>query len=376
MLSKEEYERLESRFADERSFFESKAEEHLFLRQVIAGKTSFAEKEVELFAEYQRDPIGGFDFGSFVEMVEDISGLELKVYDKMAVDTVLNMDVPQENTVRILEKLPEETTQVLDKPLEKYRSVDLFKPIAEACAELDRRVRWCYGLAFLRQAPEAFEELCSEMEPAELEYTRMKMFEQLDAEYAGFGKTLNSFCEQHKFIDRIVDGKATFADTARELIQGFNEILPTRSERRRLPKELEERSKPYMENLVAFTEAVDTLTGEQMEYEFLGFHEVVQSSLWGLTIELVGGKWDVRAFINGEFDRYIALSETLDNKLALYLAPRFVTAQPEVFKEAYAAPHPIEQEYVRDRLVRALGAGAVRNMSEDELLKFLDSLDK
>lgn len=351
-LSEDEYERLEARFAEERQFFESKAKEYPLLEEVIVGKTSFAEKEVDLFAGYQRHERLGLDFASFADMVEDLAGAKLNIADRMLLDAAI---------------------LIFDIPPEKCTQEDLFKPIAEACAELDRRIRRCYGLALLRQAPEAFEELCSGMEPAELEYTRMTMLEQLGDEYAAFSNALGSLCEQHPFVQRIMDEKATFASMARSLNDRFGEMQPTFREQwgQRYLGEVPERCKPYLEELVSFTGAVDSLSGEEAKHEVLDFTTTVEFLLGGMIIKKKN--WDMHAFINKEFKRYTALSEMLDKKIALLLAPRLVTEAPERFREAYAAAHPIEREYVRHRLVKAVGAGAVRDMGEDELLRFLGS---
>lgn len=356
MLSEEDYERLEARFAEERRFFESKAEECPLLEEVIAGKTSFAEKEVELFAGYQRHERLGLDFASFADMVEDLAGAKLNIADRMLLDAAI---------------------LIFDIPPEKCTQEDLFKPIAEACAGLDRRIRRCYSLPLLRQPPEAFEELCSGMEPAELEHTRMKLFEQLGAEYTAFGNALGSLCEQHPFVQRIMDGKATFASMARSLNDRFGEMCPTFREQwgQHYLGELPERCKPYLEELVSFTGAVDSLSGEEVKHEVLDFPTTVEFLLGGLIIKKK--TWgDMHAFINKEFERYTALAGKLDNRLCLHLAPRSVTETPEAFREAYAAAHPLEKEYVRNRLLKAVGAGAVRGMGEDELLRFLGSLDK
>ena len=356
-LSDEEYKRLDAEYAAEREFFEAKAEQYPFLKDVMASRKSFAEKEIELFAEYQRDQtaIADLDFGSFVGIIEDIAGIELNVFDRMLMETFL---------------------LILDEKPGGYTAEGMFKPIAEACAELDRRIRRCYSLAFLRQMPEAFEEECSTLEPAELEYARIKVFEQLDAEYAAFGETLNFFCEQYGFVEQIVDGKATFADTAHSLVERIDDMLPSFRELLwKLPTgEVPERSKPYLEELVSFTDAVDELTGEEIEYEVLNFRSMVGYALGGSIIMKKG--WNMYIFIDEEFERYLVLSEKLDRKLCLHLSPRFVTEAPDRFREAYSAAHSLEKEYVRDRLLKAVGAGAVRGMSEDELLKFLNSLGK
>ncbi len=353
MLSEEDYGRLEARFAEERQFFESRAERYPFLDDVMAGRTSFADREVELFAEYHRDAMAGLDFGGFVDMVEELTGLQLNMFDRMLIDTAL---------------------LILDKKPEWYRPEDMFKPIAEACAGLDRRIRRCYSLPLLRQPPEAFEELCSGMEPAELEHTRMKLFEQLDWEYAAFGNALGSLCEQHPFVKEIMEGRATFAGMARSLNDRFGEMRPTFREQwgQRYLGEVAERCKPYLEELVSFTGAVDSLSGEEVKHEVLDFPTTVEFLLGGLIIKKK--TWDMHAFINKEFKRYTALAGKLDNRLCLHLAPRSVTEAPGRFKGVYAAAHPLEREYVKGRLLKAVGAGAVRDMGEDELLRFLGSL--
>lgn len=355
MLSEEDYERLEARFAEERQFFESRAEQHPFLKEVMAGKRTFAEKEVKLFADYQRDGLSCLEFSSFMDMVEDIAGIELNGDLRMLVDTAFLFQ---------------------REPPEHYLRENWFKPIAEACAGLDRRIRRCYSLPLLRQPPEAFEELCSGMEPAELEHTRMKLFEQLGAEYTAFGNALGSLCEQHPFVQKIMDGKATFASMARSLNDRFGEMRPTFREQwgQRYLGEVAERCKPYLEELVSFTGAVDSLSGEEVKHEVLDFPTTVEFLLGGLIIKKK--TWDMHAFINKEFERYTALAGKLDNRLCLHVAPRSVTETPEAFREAYAAAHPLEKEYVRNRLVKAVGAGAVRDMGEDEVLRFLGSLDK
>lgn len=370
-MSDEEYRRLDEQYSARRAAFDSKVWCFSLLEKVIDGHATFGERADDLDRQFHKqaerrllppDYWDGFylwrDIVGFHRMITRLSSAEIPLEEELMGEVLMGTT-----------RMEEEYRRGFD---------DTMHQLSQCSKSLDSELRTVYAPSLFSKNPVLFAGVFEDMPPAERDYARRKVLENLDAEYSAFGETIASLSEQHYFVNRIAEGKshifATFAVEATMLRNGFRWLLPSRSERMKLSsEEFEERCRPYEKKLFTFTRVVDALTGERVDYDAFDFDEAVIYTLRGKTPEIVGRKWDAFEFIYGEFERYIALSERLDKKIALVLAPRFVTAQPELFRQAYVAAHPIEREYVRERLLKALGAGAVRDMSEDELLKFLDN---